>query len=57
MEEKQCDRGIMLYKKKLTPSAKKVREDLLFLLRLPVSSLIHLFLLLRTMFIFNTLWT
>jgi len=24
MEEKSCERGIMLYKKKLTPSAKKV---------------------------------
>jgi len=24
MEEKNCERGIMLYKKKLTPSAKKV---------------------------------
>jgi len=24
MEEKQCERGIMLYRKKLTPSAKKV---------------------------------
>jgi hypothetical protein len=27
MEEKQCERGIMLYRKKLTPSAKKVRQS------------------------------
>lgn len=28
MEEKHCERGIMLYKKKLTPSAKKTITEL-----------------------------
>ncbi|KAH8090947.1 DNA-directed RNA polymerase I [Filobasidium floriforme] len=28
MEEKQCERGIMLYRKKLTPSAKKTIQEL-----------------------------
>lgn len=30
MEEKQCERGIMLYRKKLTPSAKKVRQSVYY---------------------------
>jgi len=48
MEEKQCERGIMLYRKKLTPSAKKVSFVSISTIRdpmfLPIISLSVLFL-------------
>jgi hypothetical protein len=47
MEEKSCERGIMLYKKKLTPSAKKVSPVNASAMRNAVSILSRLFCVYR----------